>query len=104
MKTDIATLFTVINFSKFGNRLEALRKSRNLTQNRLCLKSGILKNSISAYECHKRSPTKNTVRKLAIGLSVSVSVLEDQDSFQKASDDLSNFNSSNGEFYLYRQE
>ena len=49
METDIVALLAVNSFTKFGKRLESLRKSKNLTQSKLCLKSGISKNSISAH-------------------------------------------------------
>ncbi|MDD5599293.1 MAG: helix-turn-helix transcriptional regulator [Victivallaceae bacterium] len=105
MEADIIALFAVNNFAKFGKRLESLRKSKNLTQNKLCLKSGVSKNSISAYECHKRSPQKNTVKKLAKGLNVNSAILEDHIEFyEKAPEYLCNFNPETGEFNLFREE
>lgn len=105
METDVAALFEIANFTKFGKRLESLRKSKNLTQNRLCLISGISKNSISAYECHKRYPQKATLHKLAEGLGVKSMVLEDHVVFCKnATEHLCNFNVETGEFSLFREE
>lgn len=105
MKADIAALFAANNFDKFGKRLEALRKSKNLTQNRLCLKSGVSKNSISAYECHKRKPQNATVNKLARGLNLNSSILEDHNEFyENAFEHLRNFDVNTGEFSLYREE
>ena len=105
METDIAALFAANNFDKFGKRLEALRKSKNLTQNRLCLKSGVSKNSISAYECHKRKPQNATVNKLAKGLNLNSSILEDHNEFyQNAIEHLRNFDIETGEFSLYREK
>ena len=105
MKPDIATLFATNDFAKFGKRLEALRKSKNLTQNRLCLKSGVSKNSISAYECHKRRPQNATVNKLAKGLELNSSILEDHNEFyQNAVEHLRNFDTETGEFSLYREK
>jgi transcriptional regulator with XRE-family HTH domain len=105
MEADIIALFAVSNFKKFGKRLESLRKSKNLTQNRLCLKSGVSKNSISAYECHKRSPPKNTVKKLAKGLNVHSALLEDHSEFyERAPEYLCNFDPETGKFNLSREE
>lgn len=105
MEADLVALFAIANFNKFGKRLESLRKSKNLTQNRLCLKSGVSKNSISAYECYKRHPQAATLNKLAKGLGVSVSVLEDHVEFyESAAEHLRNFNTETGEFSLPREE
>jgi len=105
MEADITALFAVTSFAKFGKRLESLRKSKNLTQNRLCLKSGISKNSISAYECNKRYPQKATLYKLAKGLNVNSLILEDHLVFcENAVDHLCNFDVQTGEFSLFREE
>ena len=105
MEADIHALLEVTNFTKFGKRLESLRKSKNLTQSRLCLKSGISKNSISAYECNKRHPQKATLHKLAEGLGVNSSVLEDHVIFcECAVSHLCNFNAETGEFSLPCEE
>jgi transcriptional regulator with XRE-family HTH domain len=105
MKNDITALFAIAEFEKFGKRLESLRKSKNLTQNRLCLKSGVSKNSISAYECYKRHPQNATIHKLAKGLGVSSSMLEDYGEFYEAAiEHLQNFNAQTGEFSLAREE
>lgn len=105
MEADIIALFAVTNFARFGKRLESLRKSKNLSQNKLCLKSGVSKNSISAYECHKRFPQKNTVKKLAKGLNVNRTLLEDHLEFcEKAPEYLCNFDPETGKFNLSREE
>ena len=105
METDIVTLLAVNSFTKFGKRLESLRKSKNLTQSKLCLKSGISKNSISAYECGKRYPQKTTIHKLAEGLDIDRLILEDHAVFcEKAVNHLCNFDVETGEFSLFREE
>ncbi len=105
MEADIIALFAVTSFTRFGKRLESLRKSKNLTQNKFCLKSGVSRNSISAYECHKRYPQNATLRKLAKGLGVNSSLLEDYVEFyDTAVEHLCNFNIETGEFSLPREE
>ena len=105
MEADILALLAVTSFVKFGKRLESLRKSKNLTQNRLCLKSGISKNSISAYECGKRHPHKATLYKLAKGLGIDSLILEDHRVFcESAVDHLCNFDVETGKFSLFREE
>jgi len=105
MEADIFALLAVTSFTKFGKRLESLRKSKNLTQSKLCLKSGISKNSISAYECDRRYPQKATLHKLAKGLDVSSLILEDHLVFCKSAvEHLCNFNVDTGEFSLFREE
>ncbi|QSH41847.1 helix-turn-helix transcriptional regulator [Lentisphaerota bacterium ZTH] len=101
MEKDVVALFAVESFKKFGKRLESLRKSRNLTQSKLCLKSGVSRNSISAYECNKRLPQLATLEKLAAALQIECVVLDDQQSFNRnARQHLCNFDSETGEFYL----
>ena len=98
MEADIVALLAVTNFAEFGKRLESLRKSKNLSQQKLCLKCGISKNSISAYECGKRYPQKATLYKLAEALDVTNLILEDHRVFCKnAVEHLRNFNVETGE-------
>lgn len=105
MEKDLAALFAVTNFDKFGKRLESLRKSKNLTQNRLCLKSGVSRNSISAYECHKRYPQVATLHKLAKGLEINSALLEERGEFYTAAaQHLCNFDTETGEFSLSRED
>ncbi|MCP3966947.1 MAG: helix-turn-helix transcriptional regulator [Lentisphaerae bacterium] len=105
MEKDIVALFAVENFRKFGKRLESLRKSRNLTQSKLCLRSGVSRNSISAYECNKRTPQTATLEKLASALQVECVVLDDHQSFNRdAHEHLCNFDSETGQFYLFRED
>ncbi|MDD5727295.1 MAG: helix-turn-helix transcriptional regulator [Victivallales bacterium] len=105
MDSDITALFAISRFDKFGERLEALRKSKNLSQHQLCLKSRVSKNSISAYECLKRNPRNITVNRLAKGLELPRSILEDRNEFyQEAALHLRNFDAATGKFSLSREE
>ena len=105
MEADVVALFAVTSFTKFGKRLESLRKSKNLTQNKFCLKSGVSRNSISAYECNKRYPQSATMRKLAKGLGVNTALLEDHNEFYAtAVEHLRNFDTETGEFSLLREK
>jgi transcriptional regulator with XRE-family HTH domain len=105
LKQEHLDLFAVENFTSFGKRLESLRKSRNLTQSRLCIKSGVSRTSISAYECNKRKPRPVTIQMLAKALKVSSTTLEDvQEFYSSAPKVLDNFSPETGLFFLYREE
>ncbi len=97
-------LFEIEDFSSFGKRLEALRKSRNLSQNYLSLYSGISRNSISAYENNKRKARPGAVRQLAKALDIKPKILSDFQEFCKhAPSILENYNPDTGQFFLSRE-
>ena len=58
--------------SIFGGRLEALRKSRNLTQAELADEVGLSRGTIAYYEATAQNPTVETVQALAEYFGVSV--------------------------------
>lgn len=96
-------IFAVEKFTDFGKRLEAIRKSRNLSQMRLAIKSGVSKNSISAYECNKRKPQHESIMKLASALDVTYGTLAGANEFyDKAPAVLKNYDAETGKFSLYR--
>ena len=58
-----------------GRRAKALRKSRALTLQELSQRSGVSRASLSKIERGEMSPTYETMRKLASGLKVALTVL-----------------------------
>lgn len=56
-----------------GERLVKLRKSKNLTQEKFAKEIGIGLASLQRYESGERSPTLDTLEKIANGLNVSLS-------------------------------
>lgn len=97
-------LFEIEDFNSFGKRLEALRKSRNLSQNYLSLYSGISRNSISAYENNKRKARPVVVSQLAKALDIDPKILSDSKEFYKHSPSLlKNYNPDTGQFFLARE-
>ncbi|MFA7230603.1 MAG: helix-turn-helix transcriptional regulator [Victivallaceae bacterium] len=98
-------IFAVEKFTNLGKRLEALRKSRNLSQMRLAIKSGVSKNSISAYECNKRNPRYESIMKLASSLDVTCGTLAEVNEFyDTAPAVLRNYDPETGRFFLYREK
>lgn len=59
----------------FQERLKMTRESKGMTQNQLCDASGVSQAQLSLYESGQRSPTAETLMKLAKSLSVSVDYL-----------------------------
>lgn len=67
-------------YNKYGDkcmqhRLYELRKTRNITQQRLAIDLGIDQTSISSYECGKYLPTVDVLIKLAEYFCVSTDYL-----------------------------
>lgn len=66
---------TVLMDMDFSERLIALRKERNLTQNQLAERVGVAVLQIRRYEAGSSQPTLDVIRRLAIALSVSADML-----------------------------
>lgn len=58
-----------------GDRIRAVRKSKDLTQKELAKRLGISDVCVAQWECHKRNPTSDSLKKIANGLEVSVEYL-----------------------------
>ena len=56
-------------------RLREIRKARGYTQNKLSMKSGLSRQAIVVIESGQKSPTLNTLAKIANALDVTVSQL-----------------------------
>ena len=56
-------------------RLREIRKARGYTQNKLAMKSGLSRQAIEVIESGQKSPTLNTLAKIANALDVTVSQL-----------------------------
>lgn len=56
-------------------RLREIRKARGYTQNKLAIKSGLSRQAIVVIESGQKSPTLNTLAKIANALDVTVSQL-----------------------------
>jgi transcriptional regulator with XRE-family HTH domain len=56
-------------------RLREIRKARGYTQNKLAMKSGLSRQAIVVIESGQKSPTLNTLAKIANALDVTVSQL-----------------------------
>ncbi len=59
----------------FGERLKALRKRRNLSQDQLAQRLGITKGMVSSYETSMRMPSYTILIKLARTFNVSTDYL-----------------------------
>lgn len=70
-----------------GKRLKDIRKLRQLTQNDLAKLAGITKSSICCYEKGRRTPTLDTLQKIADILSVDFTYLLGQESYIVAEDE-----------------
>jgi len=60
---------------EFGKRVRKLRQERGLTQEALAEKSALSVDAVRRVEHGAFSPTLKTIRKLALGLSVSLQTL-----------------------------
>ena len=56
----------------FGKRVAVLRKKQNLSQEGLAEKCFLFRTYIGAIERGEKSPTLNTIEKIAVGLQVSI--------------------------------
>ena len=56
-------------------RLREIRKARGYTQNKLAMKSGLSRQAIVVIESGQKSPTLNTLAKIANAIDVTVSQL-----------------------------
>jgi transcriptional regulator with XRE-family HTH domain len=59
----------------FGQRMSKLRKEAGLSQEQFAFKCGIDRTYIGALERGEKSPTLNTINKIAIALKISISEL-----------------------------
>ena len=77
-KTDINNLFcnvkSPINIL-FGKHVAILRRSKNLSQEELADKCGIHRTYIGALERGEKSPTLNTIEKIANALEITIKEL-----------------------------
>ncbi len=64
-------------------RLREIRKARGYTQNKLAIKSGLSRQAIVVIESGQKSPTLNTLIKIASALGVTVSQLIGESDFEK---------------------
>lgn len=65
------TMNTNINIA-FGKRVAALRKKQKLSQEALAERCSLFRTYIGAIERGEKSPTLNTIEKIAEGLRVSI--------------------------------
>jgi len=65
------TMNTNINIA-FGKRVAALRKKQKLSQEALAERCSLFRTYIGAIERGEKSPTLNTIEKIAEGLQVSI--------------------------------
>lgn len=56
----------------FGKRIEVLRKKQNLSQEELAFKCELHRTYIGAIERGEKSPTLNTIEKIANGLNIEI--------------------------------
>lgn len=56
----------------FGKRIEVLRKKQNLSQEELAFKCELHRTYIGAIERGEKSPTLNTMEKIANGLNIEI--------------------------------
>lgn len=56
----------------FGKKVEALRKKENLSQEELAFKCELHRTYIGAIERGEKSPTLNTIEKIAKGLNIKI--------------------------------
>ena len=73
---------------RFHERLTALRKERGLTQQALAEQVGMHISQIRRYESGQSQPTLDTIRKLAVALSVSADMLLSEDQERGPDEDL----------------
>ena len=59
----------------FGEKLKSLRTVRGLTQQQLATRIGITKSVISAYESSMRSPSLDSLKKIAVTFGVTTDYL-----------------------------
>lgn len=59
----------------FGEKLKILRTARGLTQQQLATRIGITKSVISAYESSMRSPSLDSLKKIAVTFGVTTDYL-----------------------------
>ena len=59
----------------FGKQVAALRRSKNLSQEELADKCGIHRTYIGALERGEKSPTLNTIEKIANALEITIKEL-----------------------------
>ncbi len=59
----------------FGNKVAELRKAQKISQEELADKCGIHRTYIGAIERGEKSPTLNTVYKIANGLNININQL-----------------------------
>ncbi len=57
---------------KFGETVAKLRRQKGLSQEELAFRCGIHRTYIGAVERGEKSPTLNTIKKIAVGLEVEV--------------------------------
>jgi len=65
----------VIALVDFGNRLKALRKAKDISQEQLAKRMGITKSMISAYELSMRMPSYQVLLKIARFFNVTIDYL-----------------------------
>lgn len=66
-----------------GEKIKALRKQKNISQEKLERRSGVSQSSISAIERGERVPTIDTLTMIAKGLCVPVSELIEKEGQEK---------------------
>ncbi len=59
----------------FGRKIAELRKKQHISQEELAYRCGIHRTYIGAIERGEKSPTLNTVEKIANGLNVHISTI-----------------------------
>ena len=59
----------------FGNKVAELRKAQKMSQEELADKCGVHRTYIGAIERGEKSPTLNTVYKIAKGLNININLL-----------------------------
>lgn len=62
---------------KFGEKVRALRKQLNISQEELSFRSGLHKNYVSDVECGRRNVSLRAIEQFAEGLEVSIKELMD---------------------------
>lgn len=64
----------------FGEKLKAIRLSKNLTQDELAALLGTTKQTISRYENSEREPNLRTAKDIAEKLNIDINILADDES------------------------
>lgn len=72
-------MITGINI-RFGKRIAELRKQEGISQKELAFRCGVHRTYIGSIERGEKSPTLNTIEKIAIGLRVKIIELFKYDS------------------------